>query len=608
MIVFGGSDKKRYFNDSYRFNLDTLSWSELNLGGHPPKKRSGHAAVLDDTQMLVFGGPGFNDLFALQLEAAKFSVKDEEAEMLERLEKLANERNQMRQQMKEAERKQKEAEERLALKVKEEERLRRRLETLESKFEDLRIQLKTKKTEQDSLEQELKRLKEGGGGGVTGNGGGGGGPAGGHSSLPPSPRGSPRASPRVLTRTHSSSRNNNPVSPLPLASSGSGIGNYAQHSGIEIQASDLEVNWDNTPIGKGAQSVYYRGLWRGIDCAIKKLDNKAVSPQQLAVLQEAATLMEMGHHPNIVQMFGTFRGPQNELCVVIELALYRSLHDLMKNVQSIEGGGPRLLDIIEMTLGAAKGLRYLHTQKIAHGNINSKNVLVTGRWTAVISDFMLTSSITGGEATANAKMEEDVRQFGLMLQELFTKTKSKDAAVPANLASQPATSDQFFSLVQGCPQQMSKLIHSCLTDPKITLRQVCDQLRACRQQLYTEVVREVKVGLSRVGSGWRNSLAQEAGLSEHQIISSDYLAHLLYVIQLVTGRPTVPTSNGSVYLTSLTSEEASKVQEALKHFTKTRQQVVRCLAKVHKISFKEEAHSATPRGKWPSTSSKSKPI
>ena len=70
---FGGSGE-RLFNDTWSFDISTRKWTELQCTGSIPSPRSGHAAVLVDNVMYVFGGrvtgeTRLGDLAALDLSS-----------------------------------------------------------------------------------------------------------------------------------------------------------------------------------------------------------------------------------------------------------------------------------------------------------------------------------------------------------------------------------------------------------------------------------------------------------------------------------------------------------------------------------------------------------
>lgn len=58
MYLFGGTDGNYHYNDTWCFDLNTLTWTELKCIGYIPAPREGHAACLIDDIMYVFGGRG----------------------------------------------------------------------------------------------------------------------------------------------------------------------------------------------------------------------------------------------------------------------------------------------------------------------------------------------------------------------------------------------------------------------------------------------------------------------------------------------------------------------------------------------------------------------
>jgi len=76
---FGGyNGKQHYYDDTWSFDISTRKWTELQCTGSIPSPRGGHAAVLVDDVMYVFGGftgkIALDDLYALQLSSEWFSV------------------------------------------------------------------------------------------------------------------------------------------------------------------------------------------------------------------------------------------------------------------------------------------------------------------------------------------------------------------------------------------------------------------------------------------------------------------------------------------------------------------------------------------------------
>ena len=75
---FGGCGGPHIFNDTWSFNISTQKWTELHCTGPIPPPRAGHAAVLIDDVMYVYGGrtvgrTTLGDLTAFNLSSKYFS-------------------------------------------------------------------------------------------------------------------------------------------------------------------------------------------------------------------------------------------------------------------------------------------------------------------------------------------------------------------------------------------------------------------------------------------------------------------------------------------------------------------------------------------------------
>jgi hypothetical protein len=70
---FGGCADPHNFNDTWSFHISTRKWAKLQCTGTIPSRRAGHAAVLVDDILYVFGGfmgeTHLDDLIALQLSS-----------------------------------------------------------------------------------------------------------------------------------------------------------------------------------------------------------------------------------------------------------------------------------------------------------------------------------------------------------------------------------------------------------------------------------------------------------------------------------------------------------------------------------------------------------
>jgi len=93
-------------------------------------------------------------------------------------------------------------------------------------------------------------------------------------------------------------------------------------------------------------------------------------------------------HENIVEFIGASAAP---MAIVTEWVGRGSLYDIIhKAPELIRDDWPRRIDLM---LGVARGMAYLHSQDIMHRDLKSGNVLVTQNWVVKIADFGLSRAV-----------------------------------------------------------------------------------------------------------------------------------------------------------------------------------------------------------------------
>jgi hypothetical protein len=275
-----------------------------------------------------------------------------------------------------------------------------------------------------------------------------------------------------------------------------------------------------TKIGSGGFGSVYKGELPGVEglVAVKKLE--AVGVQAKREFCTEITVIANIRHVNLVRLRG-FCAEGSRRLLVYEYMNRGSLdRSLFGRTGPVLEWGERM----EVALGAARGLAYLHTgcdQKIVHCDVKPENILLADGGQVKISDFGLaklmspeqsalfttmrgTRGYLAPEWLSNAAISDraDVYSFGMVLLELIHGRKNRGqqtndnvaVAVPvagssvqsdwpsgwssATAASSPsgASGDEYFPMVAMELHQQGR--HLDLVDPKLEGR--VDEAEAAR--------------------------------------------------------------------------------------------------------------------------------
>ncbi|XP_077366681.1 lymphokine-activated killer T-cell-originated protein kinase homolog [Festucalex cinctus] len=120
--------------------------------------------------------------------------------------------------------------------------------------------------------------------------------------------------------------------------------------------------------------------------AIKKLNSKCASQQAEVYrkrLKEEAKVLKGIDHPNIVGFRALATAKDGSECLAMEFGGERSLNDLIEKRRE-DGLQAFPAAVVEkVALHVARGLQYLHENKLLHGDMKSCNVVVKGNFDAV---------------------------------------------------------------------------------------------------------------------------------------------------------------------------------------------------------------------------------
>ncbi|CAE7465806.1 SIS8 [Symbiodinium sp. CCMP2592] len=169
-----------------------------------------------------------------------------------------------------------------------------------------------------------------------------------------------------------------------------------------VEPWELEISRGDR-IGRGGFGEVFHGRWAGVRVAVKEMKDSSRAPSDADVvdfLLEIAMLSQL-NHPNIVRFWRgstEMHSGSRSLLMVTEYIKQGGLSRLLHG-----HGGPALPDPLTLgqslsfALDVARGVQYLHGQRILHLDLKSPNVLCAPVWTAKLCDFGLAKM--RGEAT-----------------------------------------------------------------------------------------------------------------------------------------------------------------------------------------------------------------
>ena len=165
----------------------------------------------------------------------------------------------------------------------------------------------------------------------------------------------------------------------------------------EIPFAALEEIDYQQPLGEGAFGMVYRGVLNGAPVAIKHIkpspssDERAEADRVAAFMAEVRIMAGILAHPNVARLAGACVDHPPDLYLAIEFFKLGSLESMLHDRE-------RVSDLAEVSvrthlgLDIAAGLAHLHRNKVLHGDLAARNVLLRqqdGRLLACVADFGL---------------------------------------------------------------------------------------------------------------------------------------------------------------------------------------------------------------------------
>ncbi|WVZ00484.1 hypothetical protein V8G54_026553, partial [Vigna mungo] len=194
----------------------------------------------------------------------------------------------------------------------------------------------------------------------------------------------------------------------------------------------------NNFLSEGGFGSVYKGLLNGMKIAVKQHKNAGFQGEK--EFKSEVNLLSKARHENVVVLLGSCSEGTNRLLVyeyVCNGSLDQHLSEHSRSPLSWE-------DRINIAIGAAKGLLYLHKNKMIHRDVRPNNILITHDHHPLIGDFGLARSqnedsihsteVVGTlgylapEYAEHGKVSSktDVYSFGVVLLQLITGMRTTD--------------------------------------------------------------------------------------------------------------------------------------------------------------------------------------
>ncbi|KAI5057338.1 hypothetical protein GOP47_0027353 [Adiantum capillus-veneris] len=249
-------------------------------------------------------------------------------------------------------------------------------------------------------------------------------------------------------------------------------------------------------IGQGGYGKVYRGILAdGMVVAIKRAEEGSL--QGAREFYTEIELLSRVHHRNLVSLVG-YCDDEGEQMLVYEFMENGTLRDHLNSNSKVPLNFPMR---IQIALGSAKGILYLHTEAnppIYHRDIKASNILLDAKMRAKVADFGLSKlapaaefeGLAGGHVSTVVKGtpgyldpeyflthqltdKSDVYSFGVVLLELITGMQpishGKNLVREVNLSYEAGMMLSIVDPRMGpypaeCLQPLSRLAVSCCKD------------------------------------------------------------------------------------------------------------------------------------------------
>lgn len=138
-----------------------------------------------------------------------------------------------------------------------------------------------------------------------------------------------------------------------------------------VDVQDIQMEEE---IGSGNSCIVYKGKWKGLKVAVKKMKLKDRSNAFKEFIREISTLVRLKPHTNTVSLIGVGQ-EKDEFFILTEFCGGGTLFDLLHSTKTIQLNWSQRIKICK---DIAEGMAYLHSivPPIIHRDLKSLNLLM----------------------------------------------------------------------------------------------------------------------------------------------------------------------------------------------------------------------------------------
>ncbi|CAG7838414.1 unnamed protein product [Allacma fusca] len=172
---------------------------------------------------------------------------------------------------------------------------------------------------------------------------------------------------------------------------------------FEIPKAQYQID-SKSVLGSGAYGIVKKGIVNGVPAAVKTIRTGADKSYLKSLLSELKILIYLGKHPNLIELIGanTVQLKKGIAFVFVEYCDHGSLLSYLQTnrekflrSQEMPGSEPGYdVEILNnWAIHIAQGMTFLKTNKVIHGDLAARNVLLTKNMVAKITDFGLSRQL-----------------------------------------------------------------------------------------------------------------------------------------------------------------------------------------------------------------------